>query len=431
MRQPVAGDPVGRGDGRIWRTREQLPAPVPYRNHVAQTLGQARTEETEAFFRGKLGDVEEPTAPFGLLDVQGDGSQVESVRQALGGALARRIRLQARRLGVSAATVFHAVWALVLAHTSAREDVVFGSVLLGRLQSSAGAQRILGMFINTLPLRLPLERMTAQGLVERTQRELVELLSHEQASLAEAQRCSGIGGSAPLFSALLNYRHSATDPEAQSGRMRPGYACWPVKERTNYPMVVSVDDLGEGFSLEMETDRRIDPKRMLGFVCTALQSLVEALEEAPQTPALSLPILPEAERRQVIELFNATETAYPQDRLIHELFESQVERTPGAVAVMYEDQSLTYAELNAKANQLARYLRSQGVGPDQLVGICVERSLEMVVGLLGILKAGGAYVPLDPDYPPERLQYMLSDAAPKVLLTQERLEAALPPTSRR
>ncbi len=153
----------------------------------------------------------EPTAPFGLLDVHGDGSEIDEARQQVELALARRVRAQARRAGVSAATLFHAAWGLVVAHTSGRDDVVFGTVLLGRLQGSAGAQRTLGMFINTLPLRLQLERMTAQDLVEQTQRELVELLRHEQASLADAQRCSGIAGSAPLFSALLNYRHSVPD----------------------------------------------------------------------------------------------------------------------------------------------------------------------------------------------------------------------------
>ena len=122
--------------------------------------------------------------------------------------LSQRIRVQARRAGVSAATLFHAAWGLVVAQTSGREDVVFGSVLLGRLQGSAGAQRILGMFINTLPLRLRLQGVSSKELVEQTQRELMELLGHEQASLALAQRCSGISGSTPLFSALLNYRHS-------------------------------------------------------------------------------------------------------------------------------------------------------------------------------------------------------------------------------
>src|SRR5262249_34996273 len=123
--------------------------------------------------------------------------------------------------------------------------------------------------------------------------------------------------------------------------------------------------------------------------------------------------------------FNSTQIVYPH-QLVHELFEEQVQRTPDSVAVVYEGESLTYAKLNGRANQLARHLRDKGIGPDRLGGICVERSLEMVVGLLGILKAGGAYVPLDPNYPPERLQYMLNDAAPRVLLTQLRLKARLP-----
>jgi len=263
--------------------------------------------------------------------------------------------------------------------------------------------------------------------VEQTQRELVELLSHEQASLAVAQRCSGVAGSVPLFSALLNYRHRP-NPEAEWSN-EAGVSLLASQGRTNYPILLSVDDQGEGFVLEMETDRRIDPHRMLGYISTGMQSLVEALERAPQTPALTLSILPESERHQVIELFNATQAAYPQEKLLHELFEEQVRWNPDAIAVVYEWQSLTYAELNGKANQLARYLRDKGVGPDQLVGICVERSLEMVVGLLGILKAGGAYVPLDSAHPPERLAYMLRDASPKVLLIQERLRERLPETT--
>ena len=131
--------------------------------------------------------------------------------------------------------------------------------------------------------------------------------------------------------------------------------------------------------------------------------------------------------QQALESFNVTPTAYPLKKQVHELFEEQVHRRPGAVAVSYEGQLLTYAELNAKANQLAHYLRERQIGPDQLVGICVERSLDMVVGLLGVLKAGGAYVPLDPNYPTERLQDMLADAAPRVLLTQVHLRERLSP----
>jgi amino acid adenylation domain-containing protein/thioester reductase-like protein len=362
--------------------------------------------------------------------VHGDGSQIEEAYEEFEPAEAQRVRAQARRLGVSAATLFHAAWALVIAHTSDRDDVVFGSVLLGRLQGNAGAQRILGMFINTLPLRLRLGDVSAKDLVERTQRELVDLLSHEQASLAVAQRCSGVVGSAPLFTALLNYRHSVASSEAQWSQAK-GISVRGVRERTNYPVTLSVDDFGEGLALSALTDHRIDARQITAYLRTAVLSLVAALEEAPQTPALKLQVLPEAERRRVLEEFNATQMPYPREQLIHELFEEQVRRTPAAIAVTHGGESLTYDELNRRSNQLARHLRERGVNPDQLVGICVGRGVRMAVGLLGILKAGGAYVPLDPSYPAERLQHMLLDAEPGVVLTEDALRPIVPPSAAR
>ena len=190
-----------------------------------------------------------------------------------------------------------------------------------------------------------------------------------------------------------------------------------------------MDDQGESFGVVAQTDHRIDPYRLTGYLHTAMQSLVRALEEEPQKVALALTILPSQEQEQVVYGFNATGEGYPKERLIHELFEEQARRTPGAVAVVYEGQTLTYAQLDARANQLARYLGQRGIGPDQLVGICVERSLEMVVGLLGILKAGGAYVPLDPTYPVERLSFILEQSSPAALLIQEKLRALVPDTS--
>lgn len=402
-----------------------LPDPVPYRNHVAQVLAYRQTHDTEAFFRTKLAAVDEPTTPFGLLDVYGNGGRIDRAIEPLNPDLTRRIRAQARRYGVSAATLFHVAWALVVSHTSGRDDVVYGTLLLGRLQGSAGSKDTLGMFINTLPLRIRLRNTTAKELVEHTQTELGELLDHEHASLAVAQRCSGVLRSTPLFSSLLNYRHSATQISTEFENTS-GAALLAIQSGTNYPIVLSVDDQGESFALDMEADQQVGAHRMISYVSTVLHSLVGALEIAPQTPALSLPILPEYERRRVIEVFNATQTTYPQDKLIHQLFEEQVERTPDAAAVEYERQSITYADLNARSNQLARYLRNRSIGPDQLVGICVGRSVEMVIGMLAVLKAGGAYVPLDPTNPTERLEHLLADAAPRVLLTQERLKSILP-----
>ena len=403
---------------------QQLPISIPYRNHVAQALAYARAHDSKEFFRRKLADINEPTAPFGLLNVHSDGTHVAEEYRELDDLLTQRVRTQARRLSVSSATLFHAAWGLVVAHTSGRSDVVFGSVLLGRLHGNAGEQQILGMFINTLPLRLQIADKTTLELVEQTQRELVELLTHEQASLAVAQRCSGLSGSTPLFTALFNYRHGVRNPNAKWSSAA-GVQVLALQERTNYPITLSVDDFEAGFKIKAQTDSRIDPQIVVSYLCMAMESLLKALEKSPQTPALSLPILPQSERSQV-ELLNATQVSYPENELVHRLFEAQVNRVPDAVATVHQGCSLTYAELNRRANQLARQLINCGVIPNQPVGICVERSNEMVVGLLGILKCGAAYLPLDPFYPPERLAYMIKDASPRVVLIEGKMKSVLP-----
>jgi len=405
-----------------------LPRPRAYREYVRDALQRADGSNAADFFRAKLRGISEPTAPFGLLGVHGDGRRIKSASRTLDPSLVRRLRLQSRVHEMSVARIFHAIWALVVARTSGRSDVVFGTVVLAQTHRDGDAGRMLGMAVNTLPLRVNLGGLTAQGLIETTDREITDILQFEEASLALTQRCSQINGEAPLFTSLLNYRHAVREShDAENGggiRIRstnPGV--------TNYPLAVRVDDLGEGISVTVDTDAVLTPDRISGYVQTALESLVSALEEAPQTPASMLAILPEEERRKILEEFNDTVRPFPEGKRIHELFEEQVQRTPEAVAVIHESHMLTYAALNAQANQLARYLRKRQIGPDYLVGVCVERGLSMVVGLLGILKAGGAYVPLDPSYPAERLQYVLDDAAPSMLLTQTRLRDRLPRTN--
>jgi non-ribosomal peptide synthetase component F len=194
-------------------------------------------------------------------------------------------------------------------------------------------------------------------------------------------------------------------------------------------LTLAVDDLGKGFILVAQVSGGIDPRGIAELMKTALAGLVEALEQAPQSSIRSIEVLPATERARVLQEFNATTVAYPQDRLVHELFEQQVQRTPKATAVVCGQEQLTYEELNAQANQLAHYLLSRGVKPEDRIGICMERSAEMIIGLLGVLKAGAAYVPLDPSYPAERLMYMLEDAAPVILLTQARLINELPMTA--
>lgn len=411
-------------EGRV----NTLSSSVPYRNHVAQALAHSESPETEVFFRGKLMKVDEPTAPFGLLDVYGDGTEIDEASRKLDADLARDICTLARHLHVGPAVLFHAAWGLVISRLSGRDDVVFGTVLSGRTHGSPDAAHAVGMLINTLPLRLQLEHLTTQQLVAHTQRELAELLDHEQASLAVAQRCSGVSPSVPLFSSLFNYAHNAS--QAVSGApLHSGIQLLGIRERTNYPISMLVSGAGGAFVLTAKADRRINPERLIDYLSVSIRSLVEAMGKEPETPALTLQILPTAEHDRVTCGFNATEAAYSRDKLIHELFEEQVLRSPGDTAVKYEEQLLSYKELNSSANQLARHLRKYGVGPDRRVALYLDRSPEMLIALLGILKAGGAYVPLDPSNPAERLRHILEDAAPLAIVTHSKLIGSLPRTS--
>ena len=180
--------------------------------------------------------------------------------------------------------------------------------------------------------------------------------------------------------------------------------------------------------MDVQVDSSIPPQRVCALMHTALEALVDALQNAPEKELANLSVLPEAEQQRVLYGWNATQAEYPREKCLHQLFEEQVEKTPNATALVFENESLSYAELNRRANGLAYSLREIGVKADERVGVCAERGIEMVVALYAVLKAGGAYVPLDPDYPEERLQYMLKDSRPIAVLTQghllDRIKAA-------
>jgi amino acid adenylation domain-containing protein/FkbM family methyltransferase len=407
----------------------QLPAPLPFRNLVAQARLGVSLEEHEAFFRQMLGDVEEPTAPFGLLDTQGDGTGIKQARTVVENPLGQRIRERACQLGVSAASLWHLAWALVLARVSGRDDVVFGTVLFGRLQGGAGADRTMGLFMNTLPLRIKIGDEGLEESVRHTHQLMADLLRHEHASLALAQRCSAVASSTPLFSALLNYSHTpgeAKAPTEEELRAWEGIEGVGLELRTNYPFMLAVEDLGDGFRLMGQTVAHIEPMRLCDFMRTAIERIIQTLDTDPATPTRAIDVLPELERQQLSSTWNEADSHVATNVCMHDLFEEQVRKTPLNIAVVYEGAQLSYAELNARANQLAHHLREMGVGPEVLVGIFLERSLDLVVALLGIWKAGGAYLPIDPSNPAERLAALIEDARIPVLITVDHLQHRLP-----
>jgi len=396
----------------------RLPTPLPFRNYVAQAKFGMMMAEHERFFHAQLADVTEPTMPFAVSDLLGENMEIAHAHATLDSDLAKRLRLQAQTLGVTPASLFHLAWAIVLARVSGQDDVVFGTVLFGRMQGGAGADRVLGMFINTLPIRLKLSQISIKNAILETQRLLAELQRHEHAPLALAQRCSGVSAPTPLFTALLNYRHSPSDEDSQSW---PGITALDSEERTNYPFALSVDDLATNFALTAQTPKQIDANRMCSYLQVALTQLSDAISHDADRLLNHIEILPITERQQLVNNWNRTEQDFPRHLCWHQLFEAWVENTPDALAVQQLEQRLTYSELNAQANQLAHYLRNLGVLPDQRVAIALPRTPLRVIAMLAVLKAGAAYVPLDPAYPDSRLAYMLADSEPVVLLTTQLL----------
>ncbi|MES2936893.1 MAG: amino acid adenylation domain-containing protein [Pseudomonadota bacterium] len=402
-----------------------LPEPAPFRDFIWRVRQEAAERDHAAFFRRMLADFTEPTAPFGLLDIRGDGRAVDQHRGLLEEALSGRIRARAQALGVSAASLLHVAWGAVVARAGGRHEAVFGTVLFGRLQGGARSERALGPCINTLPVRIACGATGARACVEAAHRHLAELIHHEHASLVLAQRCSGVAAPAPLFTALLNYRHADMLAGGISSSGAAGIERIDSEERTNYPVSLFVDDLGQDFRLTVQTAAAVEAQRVWAMVRRALQELLEALDNAPDRAVGQLDLLAAPERARLVEEWNQTEHAYSQELCVHALVEAQALRDGATVAVVDGAASLSYAELNRRANQLAHHLRALGVGPDARVGVCVDRTAQMVVAVLAVLKAGGCYVPLDPAYPRARLQHMVADSAPLVVLTDAVGAAAL------
>src|SRR5262249_22410123 len=233
------------------------------------------------------------------------GRGIEQARVKVEVGLARRMRERARKLGVSVASLCHVAWAQVVARTSAPASrnggVVVGTVLFGRMQGGEGADRAMGLFMNTLPVRIRVGEEGAKQSVRGAHRQLAELLRHEHASLALAQRCSAAPILTPLFSSLLNYRHSGGGAQTRSeekARAWEGIRGLSGEVRNNYPLNLAVDDLGEDFTLRAQVRASIGASRVCGYMRTALESLVEALESEPSRPLRALEVAPEAERRR-------------------------------------------------------------------------------------------------------------------------------------
>jgi len=269
------------------------------------------------------------------------------------------------------------------------------------------------------------------GMVKANE-ELLDLLKYEQASLTTVRGCTSLATDAPLFTALLNYRYDQLvdddepveeKPEADGLQPHDGIVdLGEGQERTNYPITMAVDDKGNhGFDIVAQVYDSLSPDDLLDYYECTIRNVLLALEENPETGLSKIEVLSSNQRERVLYQYNITEKNYPKDIVIHEWFEAKTREFPESIALVYDQQTLTYAELNTQANQLAHYLVEKRVTPDTLIGLYMDRSIEMVVGILGIVKAGAAYVPLDPSYPHARLAQQLSNARIDIVLMQSAL----------
>ncbi|OYD96428.1 non-ribosomal peptide synthetase [Nostoc sp. 'Peltigera membranacea cyanobiont' 210A] len=400
------------------------PPTIPFRDFVALERLTLESQECRQYWVEKLSDINITKIPrwpeaYRSPQVEQSGEMEMSISPEVSDGL----KQLARAAGVPLKSVLLAAHLKVLSVLSNQQDVVTGLVSNGRLEESDG-ERVLGLFLNTLPFRLNLAGGTWIELVQETFKAEREFLPFRRYPLIELQK---ILGGQSLFEAAFNFVHFHV---YQNILGLAGLEELDRKtfQKTNFTFQANfgLDVVSSQVKLllEYETSELCEEQvRTIGSYYTKTLAAM-ATQHSERYESYSL--LSVSERHQLLVEWNDTQVDYPQDKCIHQLVEEQVEQTPDAIALVFADQQLTYRELNTRANQLAHHLQAIGVEPGVLVGLCVERSVEMVIGLLGILKAGAAYMPLDPEYPTERLSFILEDTQARVLLTQQSLLDRLP-----
>ncbi len=344
-------------------------------------------------------------------------SQSHLLSEKLTGAL----KLIAQQNEITLNTMVQASWALLLARYYGSQDIVFGVTRACRHSTLPESESMVGFFINTLPLRTEVDpqRPLLEWLKELRQQQII-FRDYEHTPLTKIQEWSEAQRGKSLFETVLVFENYELNEQISrlDGHWHGRH--FELLEQTHYPLTLAAYS-GSRLLLKLEYDeRRFDAgaiQAMLGHIAT----LSEGMATNPNRRVGQLSMLSEGERQQLLFDWNQTSGSQRSGKCLHEIFSEQAKRTPEATAVVFEDEQLSFAELDARGTQLAQYLEKLGVGPEVLVAICVERSLEMVVGMLAIIKAGGAYLALDPSYPADRLSFMLKDSGASVVLTQQSL----------
>ncbi|BAY81673.1 peptide synthetase [Calothrix parasitica NIES-267] len=406
-----------------------LPTPRPYRDYI-EWIQQQDIQAAEQFWQGKLKDF---TAPTPLIKdsptVTSHQGIVSEQQIKLPTYLTTQLQNLAQQHRLTLNTIAQGIWAILLSRYSGDNDIVFGATVSGRPGNLPGVESIVGLFINTLPVRVNLSADDELlPWLQELQTQQIEQESLSYSSLIDIQQWSDLPNGIGLFESLVIFENYPVSIDAVLQGWSDDLEISQAKgfERTNYPLSLTVIP-GAELSLRINYDSScFDSKtiiRMLGHLETLLQGILTN----PQQKVCELPLLTVSEKQQLLVEWNDTNCDY-SNLCIHQLFEAQAEKTLDKIAVIFESQQSTYKQLNEKANQFARYLQSVGVGAETKVGISLERSEKMLVGLLGILKAGGTYIPLDPAFPEERLRFMVEDSGMSFLVIDSKTSQTSPLT---
>ncbi|MCX4545367.1 non-ribosomal peptide synthetase [Streptomyces sp. NBC_01565] len=394
-------------------------APGSYRDYLAWLAGQDLDAARETW-RTALSGLAEPT----LVARQQGGEPTIPRRRALdlGPELSERLRRCAREHGLTVNAVLSTAWALVLSAAVGRDDVVFGATVAGRPAEVPGARTAIGMFLNTVPLRVRLRPgESVLDLLRRTQSERVAVMDHEYLGLAELQRAGGQGA---LFDTLYVLQNFADEDAFRRLTDRHGITGVDSVDATHYPMTLIVNPAAT-VTVKLEYRPDLVGDAQAAATLERYRALVRRLLDGLPEPVAALDLLLPAERAELVAALEAGEQPVPNET-VADMLADQVGRTPDALALVFGEQALTYAELDARINRLARLLLARGAGPERVVALALPRSIEMVVALFAVLRTGAAYLPLDLDHPVDRLRLMIEDTGPLCLLST----AAVAPTLR-
>jgi len=402
-----------------------LPKPAPYRDYIAW-LQRQDLVAAERFWKGELAGFTTPT-PLGIErlepDQSGAGASVGDVFMELTPEVSERLRSLAQSHQVTSNTFLQGAWAILLSRYSGERQVLFGVTVAGRPTDLPGVEDIIGLFINTLPLRITLPKdMPLMDWLKHLLAENYRIRQYEYAPLVRIQQCSEVPSGQALFRSLLVFENAPKDSRLGEERDDRVLSFDEDRVHTNYPMTV-VGYPGESMGVRLSYDRRLFEQADVARMLDHLKRLLEGMAAAPEAAIHDLPMLGDAERQRLLTEWNETDGKEPPTGRFSVLFERQVRNTPEGVAVQCGEERLTYDGLNRAANRIAHALRDRGVKPDTIVALLDERGPVLLSMIVGVLKAGGAYLPLDPHHPAERLAQILAASGAPIVLAGARYTA--------